>query len=648
MRGLLLTLLFCVAGCVVIEGVKAEPISGTISLPGNQVAPSGMLISVNATDVSGNGLGFQSINVSLAQGESSLDFRLENIPDNPNGSWRIRYACFNNFIACRNFVLTGYYDSTKSGNSSFRESDATPVRQGTSNVDFSLIEGIRFSGSLISPAGPAPAEGIDTQVFVSSTDFSISENIRFSIEEGQSDVDFSFTMPEGENLDYRVRYQCDPTTSSSGICSSLFLGNGFYQSNVVGNAVSDSADAELLVGNQSYTNLDMTLISGASISGTISRLLSTSTANPVAFFIRAVDQSGGEPDAFTSIDIPIGQRSADYALVVDPNPASNWQLRITCSTTTEVACQDYGQFSFYDADNPPSFTTADTNNADALAGNINHEDINLIPVPSASISGVIMLPDGVFAPAGGATLLISAQNTNGSQSFNSTEVTVPQGASSIDYSLPIARIDDAQWLLSVRCEAFLTPQGCRDITDLSLYYDTDSDPNFTTVNFAESDRLSGAASFSAINMILIPAEKISGVLTLGNGQTAPAGGLVVRVTARGFLNDVQESTVFNLLTIAEGVNQQAYSLSLPNLGLDGWTLEFQCDQGNPPSNCSSYSPQSFYSANAPDSTSPNQSAASLVNLTTSQSNINVTLLAQSDQFCIPIKAANGSIALICL
>jgi len=225
---------------------------------------------------------------------------------------------------------------------------------------------------------------------------------------------------------------------------------------------------------------------------------------------------------------------------------------------------------------------------------------------------------------------------------------VPQGASSIDYSLPIARIDDAQWLLSVRCEAFLTPQGCRDITDLSLYYDTDSDPNFTTVNFAESDRLSGAASLSAINMILIPAEKISGVLTLGNGQTAPAGGLVVRVTARGFLNDVQESTVFNLLTIAEGVNQQAYSLSLPNLGLDGWTLEFQCDQGNPPSNCSSYSPQSFYSANAPDSTSPNQSAASLVNLTTSQSNINVTLLAQSDQFCIPIKAANGSIALICL
>jgi len=313
MRGLLLTLLFCVAGCVVIEGVKAEPISGTISLPGNQVAPSGMLISVNATDVSGNGLGFQSINVSLAQGESSVDFRLENIPDNPNGSWRIRYACFNNFIACRNFVLTGYYDSTKSGNSSFRESDATPVRQGTSNVDFSLVEGIRFSGSLISPAGPAPAEGIDTQVFVSSTDFSISQNIRFSIEEGQSDVDFSFTMPEGENLDYRVRYQCDPTTSSSGICSSLFLGNGFYQSNVVGNAVSDSADAELLVGNQSYTNLDMTLISGASISGTISRLLSTSTANPVAFFILV----NAVPTTRSS-SIQILRRIGNYELLAAP------------------------------------------------------------------------------------------------------------------------------------------------------------------------------------------------------------------------------------------------------------------------------------------------------------------------------------------
>ncbi len=199
----------------------AAPISGTISLPGGQLASGTMLFAISATDTSG-GQPFQFTNVSIAAGTSSVAFSLGAVPDEPSSTWRIRYSCFDNFDGCLDYVLVGYYDTGSAGNVNYKESEATTVSQGQSEVNFEVLEGIEFSGSLTSPAGNAPAGGIDVQMFFTSVDFSVSEGVFYEIAEGESSVNFSVMMPEDASLDYRVRYSCDTRPAASDNCTDLF------------------------------------------------------------------------------------------------------------------------------------------------------------------------------------------------------------------------------------------------------------------------------------------------------------------------------------------------------------------------------------------------------------------------------------------
>lgn len=630
----------------------AAPISGTISLPGSQTASGGMLINISARDVSGNGLPFNFVNVSIAAGASSANFSLDNIPDDAGGEWQIGYSCFSNFIACREFVLRGFYATGSAGNVSYREADVTTVSQGSSSVNFELLEGVTFTGSLSMPSGTAPPEEIDTQIFITTTDFSVSENIRFSIAEDESSVDFSITMPMDGALNYRVRYECDPTTSSSGVCSSLYLRNGFFQSTSAINTVASSDDAQLINGASLPPFIDMTLIPGASISGTISRIDGTGNADPVAFSVRAIDQTGGKPAANDNIEIPAGSDSIPYTLVVDPDAMSTWKIRLACnSVITEDGCRDYGRFSYYDEDTPVTFTTAEEAQADPLAGNTTHIGINMIPVGAKFISGTILLPDGVAAPAEGIELTVSAQEFTGGAggtNFSSTTVSFEPEGKALKYSVLIADIPGAEWLVSVNCNEFTTPVGCQLLADSPMYYDLDTSPSFVTLNFGEADLVSGVGNIGGVNMILIPAEQVSGTIILGNNRVAPAEGLVVRITARGLKDGVQEGTVFNLVTVPAQQNQTPYLITLPELDVDGWILEFECNMGNPAPNCRGYLPEVYYSANAPNTTTPNEAAATLIELGNPNNNIDITLLAQSDELCVPVKSANGAIALICL
>lgn len=631
---------------------QAAAISGNIALPGGQTASGAMFINIAARDVSGNELPYMFTNVTIAAGTNNVNFSLDSIPDDAGGSWQISYGCFSNFEACRDYVMSSYYDNTSAGNVSYKVGDATPVAQGSSGINFEVLQGITLSGSLTAPAGPAPAEGIDTQIFFFSTDSSVSETIRYSIDEGDNSFDFSAVLPNDAALSYRVRYQCDPVNTSSGVCSSIYLTNGYYQSTATDNTVASSAEAQSLVGNSSNSMIDMTLIPGASVSGEISRIAAAGNANPVFLSVVAEDQSGGEPNGFKNIEIASGEDSAEYTVVVTPNPASSWIIRVACSSfVTEAGCSDYGQFTYYDADTPVTFSSADVADADQLSGDTTHANIDMTLVGKKTISGHLMLPGRLLAPKGGTEFNVAAQRDTsggGAPSFDSVVVTIPPGATSIPYSVPFADIDGAEWLLSVNCNDFATPIGCAAVAAVTTYYDVDNSPSFTTLNRDEADLLSGAQNNPGTNLTLIAASPVSGVIALGSGQTAPQGDLVVRMIARGYKDGVQEYLTNELFTVTEGQSQVAYSISLAHLDLDGYTLEISCDQNNPVASCEPYFAKSYFVSGAQSGSSQSAMDATLISLDESNNDADMTLLAESAELCLPIKASNGSVSMICL
>jgi len=483
----------------------AAPISGVISLPGGAVAPAGgILMTVSARDTSG-AQSFVGQNFFIAEGQNSVAYSLNAIPDDPSATWRIRYLCFENFIACRDYVRLAFYSSGAPNNITHREGEATTVSQGSSNVNFSLLDGITLSGSLTSPIGNAPAGGIDVQMFFQSIDFSVSNVLSFEILEGQSSFDFAVTVPDDANLTYRVNYRCDTRQNTSGVCENNFLPSAFFQSSAPGNTTANIANAEGLAGDASRSNIDMTLLTGASISGAISRLPGTNINNDVSFLVRARDQTGGNDDSFSTIIIPSGSLSQTYSLIVPPSAAANWQLGTFCnSSVTPDGCADYSSNSFYDTDTPGTNSSADSDAADLLAGNTVHTNIDFTPVGLSSISGIIMLPDPNIAPSGGIALAVSAQEFTGGVGgliSETIDLTIPQNSSFIPYSIPIPNIPGSEWLLAVNCDENATPVACRDYARGANFYDADSAPDNTTLIQADSDLLSGNST--GINLTLI-------------------------------------------------------------------------------------------------------------------------------------------------
>ncbi len=417
--------------------------------------------------------------------------------------------------------------------------------------------------------------------------------------------------------------------------------------------MSAQGSAESLTGSTSHANIDMELLAGASISGDISRIGGFSTAHELSIQMRAIDQTGGAPDAFNTVVIPAGMISIPYNIVVQNDPATSWVVRASClSGVTPTGCAEYGSAAYYDADTASTQSSASLDDADILAGATTHTDIDFTLVRAKVISGVLMLPDSLVAPAGGIELQVNAREFTGGVAGdgNSTAiVTIAEGHASIPYSVSIPAIVDADWRVTVLCDTASTPDGCALLTTSPTYYDLDNSPDFTTIDEDEADVVSGENDITGINMTLIPAALVMGELFLDDEGVAPAGGLIVRLTARGFVDDVQEDAVFELITIPEGQSSVPYAVGLTQLAMSLWTIEIECDSTNPASTCSGYLPKSYYADTVPDTTtSPNQNDVTFINPFAAIGTTNITLLRGSDELCVPVRASNGAISLICL
>ena len=268
------------------------------------------------------------------------------------------------------------------------------------------------------------------------------------------------------------------------------------------------------------------------------------------------------------IIISEGQNSVKYSLQVPVNTVGSG-YEISYSTNLEYGYVRYGYYS-----------TEGTTYRIALAtfvdvSNGNRENINLEVIPGKIISGIISLPEGKTAPTGGMQIRVNLENDNGTpddfmDDINFLEyINIPEGQNSISYSVPVvANISYAKYVVSysINSEYGYVQHG---------YYSTKG----TTPSRRASSLVDVSdGSRSDINLNILEANLISGIISLPDGDTAPKGGMEIFIVAnyRSNIPDNPNDILGSVnAKIPEGENSVSYSIPVPaNSPGSGYRVEY--------------------------------------------------------------------------
>jgi len=249
-------------------------------------------------------------------------------------------------------------------------------------------------------------------------------------------------------------------------------------------------------------------------------------------------------DFFVSVNltIPQGKRSADYSLSVPVN-TENKSYIIWYIIENNL---QYIQRGYYSTEgtvlNQSSASPVDITN-----GNV--KDIDLEFIPGNIISGKVSLPDGDVAPAGGIQVDISAKTDNGTpyavidDYYFSIFVTIPEGQNSVDYSLPVkANIAESCYIVSY---VLFSEYGYAQSGYYSINGTTSKESLASPVDASNGD-------VGGIDLKILPANIISGTISLPEGDIAPEGGIKVSISALNYYSGFSQLPISTTVTIPEG------------------------------------------------------------------------------------------------
>ncbi len=494
----LLTSMFC-------ANVHAAAISGRVSLPAGETAPvGGLRIFYQAFDLTATEP-FQSAFATIPAGGTFVDFTLANVPNNNAAMWRVAYACAANITeGCLDYVQNGFYRAGVAGTTTYVQADATPVLDGTSGVDLTLLEGTTFSGTLTLPTGDAPAGGVDYRIFMQNSNLAgISNNAFFNIAENTSTGTFRITMPNDSSQTFVARYECPNVPSKNSFCRDNFVRNGFFNSSVGGNTVDIQGNGESLAGNTDRDDINMTFLTGARISGTVFLPSGTAPAGGVTVVVSAQDQSNSNLPALQIVTIPQNASSVPYFLNVPDDGLASWRVTYSCNPAIGPGdCSAYFPGGYYDADDLHDTTSGSLADADLLAGGANHMPINLTLIEPLAISGRITIDSGASSPEGGLTLTVSVQDAAGGGTALFSDFAIPEGDSEVPFSIQIPDSTSTSWRLGYDCKDPGIQVQCAGYQRFG-FYDADS-PGSTTMVLGESDLLQGGISHINLPLTVFP------------------------------------------------------------------------------------------------------------------------------------------------
>ncbi len=381
--------------------VEPRKIRGKVALPEKAVAVGkDVLIKVTGS----NGIDSVSTNVIIPQGQNSADYSLELPPNDKGYEYIVKYENWGEF----KYTLYGYYNS-KGTTITLSEAQAVDINSGDAeNKDMTLIVRRTIKGNIVVPEGiQIPKEGLILRVIAESGLESYSSEIVLT--SGMTKCPYILYVEQGAG--YNLRYELS--------ADSIFMERGFYSSAGTTNMI-DKADS-LKVSGSELTNKDLTLIVKRSISGVITLPDSAQQASGIS-----VIASNDKGTYSAVVSIPKGKRTVEYKLNV---PAGNgYIVRYELASNSEIAPVGY----YSDITSEAVRAIDDAKALDLYLSDA--ENISFKMLQNRTISGKIKLLEGT-AGSDGIKVVLTAIDTSGIQA--SKEFFIPQGESSVDYSLSV-------------------------------------------------------------------------------------------------------------------------------------------------------------------------------------------------------------------
>ncbi len=496
----------------------------------------------------------------------------------------------------------------------------------------------QITGTLSLPSGPtAPPGGL--RIFVQAKNLNGSEfaSTNGLMAAGSNNLPYTLNIPDDPAASWRVSISCAHSITPGCL---EYVEGGYFKSGISGSLAYKAEDATPLAGGAAgHNNIDMTLLDGHSVSGSITMPSGTGSAPAGGLDVKIYARQ--EPLGGYSMNhvftIPENQNSVPFLLTVPDDPAMNFVVRYSCESSAE--CQSrYVSNGFYRS-GVSGNTVESSVNAQQFIANTARLGLDMVFLTGASISGSISLPSGV-APAGGVSIHVIAIDTNGGSLNCVDKVVIPAGTNTIDYRLNCSNDNSASWRVHYFCNSLVTPAACADYFNLAYYSDTG-----TVAAAGDATPLAGGVGHSNINMTLFSTATISGRISLDSGAL-PAGGVEILVSAQN-QDNVIATDVFTLTSPATFGN---YTIGTPSDPASTWKISYVCRDvatGNP---CKNFAFIGYFNVDSPGSTTQKSADADLLPGGVSHTNIDMILIYQPEEsvMCFPIVARPGKIAVICI
>jgi len=507
--------------------IPGNVISGKVSLPDGDAAPAGGIqVYISAETDNGTPNVFEDDYyfgkyVTIPEGKNSADYSITVMPNAAESYYIVGYSQY----SVDSYLGKGYYGIN---GMTYYENLAGPVDVSSGDaegIDLELMPARIISGTISLPDGDtAPAGGVKVYIITENDSGSSVYGSSVTIPEGKNSAKYSIPVSvDKESAEYIVQYSFSNEDYGYGKF-------GYYSRE--GTRASYSSADYIDVSSGDVEGINLEILTANTISGIILLPESYLTLDgSVKINIDAINYEdaflyGRFIDSiFTTVNMTEGQNTAEYSLAVPVDSVSKSEYIIRYSIYSE---QSYLEFGYYSIDGiaqyPNLATPVDVSNGDA-------EGINFDLAARNVISGIVSLPGDDVAPAGGIEVRIYAENDNGTPgyydddfSFN-TAVTIPEGQSSAEYSIRIP----------VPTDTAITEYKIRYVVDVDSgyvecgYYN----PEGTTFNIYLATPLDvSTGDKEGIDLELIPANFISGTISLPNGETAPEGGFYGFITAK--------------------------------------------------------------------------------------------------------------------
>lgn len=502
-------IIILVAGLFALMPIVAAAASGSIS--GNLIMPTPYSQSIDMTIIvlaySPDDITPRQHQLTITTAEAVAGFtKAFTISGLLSGkTYTLQYDCnsFSSLEACKNIVPRGYYKAT--GQTIVRAENASTFSGDLvySAINLPVLSGESVTGTMSLPDGTLASDltySIRAQSVAEPTIMlTVGRNV---ITAGDSSDNYKITIPDDASEDWTIGYIC----TDGGSCND-FLPFGYHKSSITNETVEDRASADSLAGDASHSSKDMTLLSGYTISGTLTAPQPVTDAGgmPVRVIVAASNNALVVFD--TQINIPIAGTTADYSVTVSLDGTADWSVRYSCSTSSSpIDCANYVSQGFYDSSVNITNATPNSIDAELLAGGGSHANIDFSLLTGNSISGKLQLSAGQ-APAGGIAFTVYATNILGGGGSFLTTTTINEGETEADYRINVGPDGASSYRVNFDCTETITVI-CNDLSDKRYY---DATPGVTVDVEGDADPLAGGIDHIDINMEVESSALVAGL-----------------------------------------------------------------------------------------------------------------------------------------